>query len=115
MWAIPGKNPVEVTSIVFNEKVRAVLGARALLDDNDPTITQKWTELIDLLSEDEGLTLDFLKECSKTEISFLSEVFEDVAYNLQSKKYIELLYQLDRRYPDLELKRHIQIAEDYMG
>jgi hypothetical protein len=100
---------------MFNEKVRVVLGARALLDDNDPRIEQKWTELIDLLSENEDLTLGFLKECSKTELAFLSEVLEDVAYNLQSKKYIELLYQLDKRYPDLELKSHIQIAEDYMG
>jgi predicted lipid carrier protein YhbT len=100
---------------MFNERVRAVLGARALLDDNDPRIEEKWAELIEILSENEDLTLGFLKECTKTELSLLSEVFEDVAYNLQSKKFIELLYQLDKRYPDLELKDHIQLAEDYMN
>ncbi|MFJ8087140.1 hypothetical protein ACIQ7N_02870 [Lysinibacillus sp. NPDC095746] len=99
---------------MFEEKVRAVLGARALLDDNDPRIEQKWEELIVLLSDDENLTLNFLKVCTKTELSFLSEIFEEVAYNLQSKKYIELLYCLDQRYPDLNLKRSIQIAEEYM-
>lgn len=99
---------------MFEEKVRAVLGARALLDDNDPRIEQKWEELIVLLSEDENLTLNFLQICTKTELSFLSEIFEEVAYNLQSKKYIELLYCLDQRYPDLNLKRSIQIAEEYM-
>ncbi|MGE7949916.1 hypothetical protein [Lysinibacillus sp. NPDC093688] len=99
---------------MFEEKVRAVLGARALLDDNDPRIEQKWEELIVLLSEDENLTLNFLQVCTKTELSFLSEVFEEVAYTLQSKKYIELLYYLDQRYPDLNLKRSIQIAEEYM-
>lgn len=99
---------------MFEEKVRAVLGARALLDDNDPRIEQKWEELIVLLSEDENLTLNFLQVCTKTELSFLSEIFEEVAYNLQSKKYIELLYFLDQRYPDLNLKRSIQIAEEYM-
>lgn len=31
---------------MFEEKVRAVLGARVLLDDNDPRIEQKWAELI---------------------------------------------------------------------
>lgn len=31
---------------MFEEKVRAVLGARALLDDNNPRIEQKWVELI---------------------------------------------------------------------
>lgn len=99
---------------MFEEKVRTVLGARALLDDNDPRVEQKWKELIVLLSEDENLTLNFLQVCTKTELSFLSEVFEEVAYNLQSKKYIELLYLLDQRYPDLNLKRSIQIAEEYM-
>ena len=48
---------------MFEEKVRAVLGARALLDDNDPRVEQKWKELIVLLSEDESLTLNFLQEC----------------------------------------------------
>lgn len=95
---------------MFNEKVRSVLGARALLDDNDPGIEQKWAELIELLSEDESLTLDFLMQCTKTELLFLSEVFEEVAYNLQSRKYIDLLYLLDKRYPDLGLNSHIQIA-----
>ncbi|MDD1505709.1 hypothetical protein PVA17_23600 [Lysinibacillus sp. CNPSo 3705] len=100
---------------MFEEKVRTVLGARALLDDNDPRIEQKWQELIALLSENENLTLNFLQVCTKTELSFLSEVFEEVAYNLQSKKYIELLYRLNLRYPDLNLKRSIEIAEEYMG
>ncbi|MNP73255.1 hypothetical protein D3C76_1699480 [compost metagenome] len=99
---------------MFNERVRAVLGARALFDENDPRIGQKWAELIELLSENEKLTLDFLKVCSKTELSFLSEVFEEVAHNLQSKEYIELLYLLDKRYPDLDLKSHIEVAEGYM-
>ncbi len=31
---------------MFEGKVRAVLGARVLLDDNDPRIEQKWVELI---------------------------------------------------------------------
>ncbi|MGG0824397.1 hypothetical protein ABE099_16150 [Paenibacillus turicensis] len=99
---------------MFYEKVRAVLGARALLDDNDPSIKQKWTELIELLSKDEDLTLAFFNQCSKTELLLLSEVFEDVAYNLQSRKFIDLLYLLDERYPDLDLNSHIQIAESYM-
>lgn len=100
---------------MFEEKVREVLGARALLDDNDPRIEQKWEELIALLSEDEDLTLNFLQVCTKTELLFLSEIFEEVAYNLQSEKYIDLLYGLDQRYPDLDLKRSIQIAEEYMA
>ncbi|MFX3633281.1 MAG: hypothetical protein ACE3L7_30470 [Candidatus Pristimantibacillus sp.] len=99
---------------MFNEQVRAVLGERALLDDNDPRIERKWEQLIELLSGNEASTLDFLQICTKTELTFLSEVFEEVAYNLQSEKYIELLYLLDKRYPDLELKRHIQIAESHL-
>ncbi|WP_257147803.1 MULTISPECIES: hypothetical protein [Bacillus] len=76
---------------MFEEKVRIVLGSRALLDDNDPRIEQKWEELIALLSESENLTLNFLQICTKKGLLLLSEVFEEVAYNLQSKKYIEIL------------------------
>ena len=76
---------------MFEEKVRIVLGLRALLDDNDPRIEQKWEELIALLSESENLTLNFLQICTKKGLLLLSEVFEEVAYNLQSKKYIEIL------------------------
>ncbi|MEM5625964.1 hypothetical protein AAHB47_16840 [Bacillus wiedmannii] len=50
---------------MFEEKVRMVLGSRALLDDNDPRIEQKWEELIALLSESENLTLNFLQICTK--------------------------------------------------
>ncbi|KQO01101.1 hypothetical protein [Paenibacillus sp. Leaf72] len=99
---------------MFNEQVRAILGARALLDDNDPRIESKWEELTEILSRDENLTLGFIQVCTKTELMFLSEVFEEIAYNLQSKRYIELLYSLDKRYPDLDLKRHIEVAESYM-
>lgn len=99
---------------MFYKKVRAVLGERALLDDNDPTIKQKWTKLIELLSTDEGLTVAFLNQCTKIELLFLSEVFEEVAYKLQSRKFIDCLYLLDERYPDLDLNSHIQIAESYM-
>lgn len=77
---------------MFEDKVRAILGARALLDDNDPRIEQRWEELIILLSGDENLTLNFLQVCIKIELSFLSEVFEKVVSNLQTKKYTELLY-----------------------
>jgi len=100
---------------LFEKNIRLVLGARALLDDNDPRIEQKWEELTFLLSENDSKTLNFLQVCTKTELSLLSEVFEEVAYNLQSKKYIELLYILDQRYPDLNLKSSIKVAEQYMG
>ncbi|MFD4491463.1 MULTISPECIES: hypothetical protein [Lysinibacillus] len=93
---------------MFEDKVRAILGARALLDNNDPRIEQRWEELIILLSGDANLTLNFLQVCIKTELSFLSDVFEEVASNLQRKKYTELLYCLDQRYPS------IQITEKHM-
>ncbi len=37
---------------MFEDKVRAILGARAFLDNNDPRIEQRWEELIILLSGD---------------------------------------------------------------
>lgn len=37
-----------------------------------------------LIGEDENLTLNFLQVCTKTELSLLSEIFEEVAYNLRA-------------------------------
>src|SRR5699024_12803902 len=102
-------------SLVFEKNIRLGCGARASRDDNDPRIEQKWNALTVSPSENESETWNFLQVCTKTELSLLSEVFEEVGYNLQSKKYIELLYILDQRYPDLNLKSSIKVAEQYMG
>ncbi|AGX44477.1 hypothetical protein [Clostridium saccharobutylicum] len=97
------------------EQIKEILSRREKLHSEDDNGIQKcWDELIELLSKDEDNTIECLNLCTNSEVDWLSEVFEDVAYNLQSRRYIECLKKLDIKYPELNLTRSITIAEDYL-
>ncbi|MCL6605228.1 MAG: hypothetical protein K6T94_20380 [Paenibacillus sp.] len=95
-------------------KARKVIQERAMLHLNDPVIGQYREKLIELLSRNKDETIHFLKSCSKDEILWISEVFEEIAYNLQSQDYIITLKECDKQYPDLNLTNIIETAESYM-
>ncbi|MGJ7923233.1 hypothetical protein [Neobacillus sp. LXY-4] len=98
------------------EKVREVLRARlALHDENDYEIDRCRNDLIELLSKDVGYTIGFLTTCSKEELLTVSEVFEEIAYNLQSQQYIQCLEGLDKKYPELNLTSSVTVAKSFMG
>jgi len=71
--------------------------------------------LTDELSIDEEFTISFLNECSEADIYWISEVFEDISSRLNSRKYIECLNQLDKKYPELMLADDIQEAIEFMN
>lgn len=81
---------------------------------DDYGIQKCWDKMIELLSNDEQETFEYLKQCSKEDLFFVSEVFEDVAEKLQSRDYIKCLRDLDVKFPDLEMKKDIDIAEECM-
>lgn len=97
------------------EQIKEILSRRKKLHPEDDNGIQKcWDELIELLSKDEDNTIECLNLCTDSEVDWISEVFEDVAYNLQSRRYIECLKKLDVKYPELNLTRSITTAEDYL-
>lgn len=96
-------------------EVRNLIKKRSLLHMNDPAIEKYREKLIDLLSIKASDTIEFLESCDKDEVLWISEVFEEIAYNLQSKEYIACLKKVDRKYPELDLTDIIHIAETYMN
>ena len=64
------------------EESREIIRKRAALHMSDPAIEQYRDELINILSQNEDETIQFLKNCSKDELIWVSEVFEEIAYNL---------------------------------
>lgn len=100
---------------MFLHDVKKILQKRLLLhDENDHDIEKCRNSLMKLLSENEEYTVNFLVNCSKDELLMVSEVFEEIAYNLQSQKYIRCLDTLDKKYPELKLTSSIDIAKRYM-
>lgn len=93
------------------EKIIDILCERALIDIEDPIINDIWDELTELLSVDICDTIDFLSNCTKEEIYFISEIFEDIYMNSQSEKFIDSLYVLDKKFPELEIKKDIETIE----
>ena len=70
--------------------------------------------MIEALSKDEHSTIEVLKQLNEVELLYTSEVFEEIAYNLQSRKYIECLKQIQKKFPELDIMDAIKVAEEYI-
>lgn len=97
------------------EKITDLICEGILLDMNDPSISNIWDELTLLLSVNLNDTINYLKQCNEKEIEFLSAIFEDVSYNLNSSEYINELEIINTKFPDLNLDSVIKTAKEYMG
>ena len=100
---------------MLNNNIKQVLEKRASLHiEDDFQIEECRNRLIELLSINEIDTINFLDICNREEVLWISEVFEEVAYNLQSTKYIECLKKVDNKFTDLNLTNFVKFAKDYM-
>ena len=90
-------------------------GKRSKINDEDDYRIEKCRdELIDALSQDELLTIDILNQLNEKEILYTSEVFEEIAYNLQSVNYINCLKYIEKKYPSLDIKDAIEVATEFI-
>ncbi|MCC9089803.1 hypothetical protein [Bacillus pumilus] len=93
----------------IENRLKTILDKRKKLDLNDDYGIQKsWDEIIEVLGENE------VDHCSKEDLYWISEVFEDISEVLQSKELIKSLRRLDKKYPELEMKQDIDLAESYI-
>ena len=100
---------------LINDEISKVLKQRSLLHiENDFEIEKCREKLIKLLSQNEFQTINFLDNCGKDEALWISEVFEEVAYNLQSEEYIKCLKRLDKKFSDLNLTDFVKTAVEFM-
>ena len=96
------------------KKVKEILDKRSKINDEDDYRIEKCRdELIDTLSQDELLTIDILNQLNEKEILYTSEVFEEIAYNLQSVNYINCLKYIEKKYPSLDIKEGLKKTIDY--
>ncbi|AUS09945.1 hypothetical protein C1X05_14665 [Laceyella sacchari] len=99
---------------MLEKQVRQIIKIRSTLHPNDLSVYMYWDKLTELLSMNELQTIKLLETCSEEEIEWISEVFEDVAYKLQSVAYIKCLERLDKKYPNLNLTKLIMDAKEMM-
>ena len=101
--------------IYMLKKVKEILDKRSKINDEDDYRIEKCRdELIDALSQDELLTIDILNQLNEKEILYTSEVFEEIAYNLQSVNYINCLKYIEKKYLSLDIKDAIEVATEFI-
>jgi len=92
-------------------KVEGLINERKKLLPDDPKITEIWEELANIFSKNEKLTIEYLNGYSEAQLEWISEVFEDISENLQSKEFIVSLEKLQKKFPDLDLEMDILYAK----
>ena len=93
--------------------VKNIINKRVKLHEEDYyRIEECRNELIEILSKDELLTIEILNQLDDEEISYVSEVFEEIADNLNSVNYIDCLEKIYIKYPHLLLKYAIEAAKN---
>jgi hypothetical protein len=78
-----------------------------------PDLDEYWDEIVDMLSEDIEETRNFLKEeCNEHQIWYMSGYYEDISYKFQSHEFINILEELQKKYPNIDIEHDIQCAKD---
>src|SRR5699024_10295539 len=99
----------------IENKMNVILNKRKNLNLNDDYGIQKsWNQIIEVLVENERNTIKYLENRSKSDLYWISEVFEDIAELLQSKELTYCFSKLDEKYPELNMTNDIDIAGSYI-
>ncbi|MBY0114742.1 hypothetical protein MHB43_05330 [Paenibacillus sp. FSL H8-0317] len=94
----------------YSEKVISLVKKRKDLHPDDPAIQTIWNEMVDILKENEQSAISFLNQCGEEDLYWLSEIYEDLSSEFQSRAFIDCLLQLQKKYPDLDMEQDIEYA-----
>ncbi len=61
--------------MIDNNKVKKIIDERIKMHLDDPRIVDKWNDLINIFTEDESETIEYLSNCSEYIVEWASEVF----------------------------------------
>ena len=82
---------------------------------NDPTIKDDYLEIISILSTSDERTVTILNELNSNQIDSISTIFEEVSANLQSKRFIDCIKKIAKKYPSiLNIEEHVNWAIEAM-
>lgn len=100
--------------MINNKEVEKIIIERIEMHPDDPRIMEKWNELTQIFVRDEEDTIVYLNNCNMENINWISEIFEDISEQLQSDRFIECIYQLSIKFPELDLEQDILYAKKVM-
>jgi len=97
--------------MIDNNLVEDIIEERKKMHPDDPRIIEKWNELTRIFIQNEENTIMYLNNCSKENVKWISEIFEDISEQLKSLRFIECIEQLSNKYSDLNLEQDILYAK----
>lgn len=99
----------------IESKMSDIIKRRMSLNNNDDYGIEKcWNLMTNILTKSEIETIDYLNQCGEIELYYISEIFDDISESLQSELFIDCLRKLEKKYPNLDLAKDIDIAESYL-
>ncbi|WKB35326.1 hypothetical protein QS257_17240 [Terrilactibacillus sp. S3-3] len=73
-----------------------------------------WEEFPNILSKNQKETEAFLEACSDKELYYISEVFEEIAFNFKTQSFIVFLKELSKKHPAADMEEDIRRAEEVL-
>lgn len=93
------------------QAIIALTNKRVTLHINDPAINIYWEKYTALLTQDMDDTKWVLEHMKEEQLYWVSEVFEDLSMHFQSKAFIQLLQQLQKKNPKAITATDIVVAQ----
>lgn len=99
--------------MINNQRVSEILQYRKwTVEHNVDAPTEWWDELPIIFSEDIKETMKYFEASKEEDIDILTELFEDISVKSQSKKFISFIENLQKKYPNIDMKQDIQWAKE---
>lgn len=99
---------------MMNEVKQLIDERRKLNDEDDYNIEKCRNKLINILSQNISQTINIFDKLTSNEVLYASEIFEEVSFNLQSVEFIKCLNRISKKYPKLNIRDSIEVAEEYL-
>lgn len=106
---------------MITEKIREAIKTRAMIDDEwDYGVQQSRKSVLSIISENFDGIIDYIEnDCTADELSWLSEIYNDIIDIFPSERIIEALRKTADKYPE-EVEKYnliycIDEAEDHLS
>ena len=93
---------------------RTVLYERMRMHPNDPTLNHVLQELTDIVAINETVVQKVFDGLNRDEMSYASEIFEDVSRALQSSALLSYFDSLQKKYPQINMESDLLYAKKAM-
>lgn len=99
----------------FSSSFKKFINLRELIfDENNYQLNTFWNKFSTFIAQNMTSTIEYLdNECTASEFSWLSEIFDDVFEKTESKEFLNCIKKTAERFPE-ECKKYniIQIIKD---